>query len=148
MIVNLQDGEVEKRYKFGRTLGQGTFATVKMATNIAENSKWAVKIIKRSALTSEDEESLKMEIQILQLTNHPNIVSVKEVFYCRNYVYLVMDLMTGGELFDRIVTKDHYSEQEAKNALRQVAVAIKYCHDKNIVHRFVVTILTIPFRVL
>lgn len=96
-IINVQDGEVEKRYKFGRTLGQGTFATVKLATNISENSKWAVKIIKRSALTSEDEESLKMEIQILQLTNHPNIVSVKEVFYCKNYVYLVMDLMTGNK---------------------------------------------------
>lgn len=135
MIINIQDGEVEKRYKFGRTLGQGTFATVKLATNISENSKWAVKIIKRSALTSEDEESLKMEIQILQLTNHPNIVSVKEVFYCKNYVYLVMDLMTGGELFDRIVTKDHYSEQEAKQALSQICIAIKYCHDQNIVHR-------------
>jgi calcium/calmodulin-dependent protein kinase I len=135
MIANVQDGEVERRYKFGRTLGQGTFATVKLATNIAENSKWAVKIIKRSALSSEDEQSLRMEIQILQLTNHQNIVSVKEVFYCKNYVYLVMDLMTGGELFDRIVTKDHYSEQEAKTALQQIVVAINYCHEKNIVHR-------------
>lgn len=136
MIVNAHEHEVEKKYKFGRTLGQGTFATVKMATCLTDGSKWAVKIIKRSALTSEDEESLKMEIQILQLTNHPNIVSVKEVFYCRNYVYLVMDLMTGGELFDRIVTKDHYSEQEAKLALAQIVTAIKYCHDKNIVHRY------------
>ena len=135
MIVNAHEDEVEKRYKFGRTLGQGTFATVKMATSITDGTKWAVKIIKRSALTSEDEESLKMEIQILQLTNHSNIVSVKEVFYCRNYVYLVMDLMTGGELFDRIVTKDHYSEQEAKQALIQIVTAIKYCHEKNIVHR-------------
>eukprot|EP01039_Chlorochromonas_danica_P000764 gene764-829_t len=135
MIVNSNEAEVERHYKFGRTLGQGTFATVKMATCLSDNTKWAVKIIKRSALTSEDEESLKMEIQILQLTNHPNIVSVKEVFYCKNYVYLVMDLMTGGELFDRIVTKDHYSEQEAKLALSQIVMAVKYCHEKNIVHR-------------
>jgi calcium/calmodulin-dependent protein kinase I len=135
MLVHTQDGEIEKNYKFGRTLGQGTFATVKLATCLKDTTKWAVKIIKRSALTSEDEESLKMEIQILQLTNHTNIVSVKEVFYCKNYVYLVMDLMTGGELFDRIVTKDHYSEQEAKQALSQITIAIKYCHDKNIVHR-------------
>ena len=93
-------------------------------------------MIKRSALTAEDEESLKMEIQILQLTNHQNIVSVKEVFYCKNFVYLVMDLMTGGELFDRIVNKDHYTENEAKQALSQIAIAIVYCHDKNIVHRY------------
>ncbi len=135
MITNTHDDEVEKKYKFGRTLGQGTFATVKMATSLADGSKWAVKIIKRSALTSEDEESLKTEIQILQLTNHPNIVSVREIFYCKNYVYLVMELMTGGELFDRIVQKDHYSEQEAKLALIQVVTALKYCHEKNIVHR-------------
>lgn len=133
--TTLQDSDVTKRYKMGRTLGQGTFATVKMATCIADRTKWAVKIIKRSALTSEDEESLKMEIQILQLTNHENIVSVKEVFYCKNYVYLVMDLMTGGELFDRIVNKDHYTEKEAKTALREIVTAIKYCHDQNIVHR-------------
>ena len=102
-----------------------------------DSTKWAVKVIKRSALTSEDEESLKMEIQILQLTSHPNIVSVKEVFYCKNFVYLVMDLMTGGELFDRIVNKDHYSENEAKQALKEIAIAIDYCHNKNIVHRWV-----------
>lgn len=140
-VVNLHDGEVEKHYKFGRTLGQGTFATVKLATCLSDHSKWAVKVIKRSALTSEDEESLKMEIQILQLTNHPNIVAVKDVFHCKNYVYLVMDLMTGGELFDRIVTKDHYSEQEAKVALKQIVTAIKYCHEKSIVHRFVFSVL-------
>lgn len=75
----LQDYEVEKKYKFGRTLGQGTFATVKLVQSIEDGSQWAIKIIKRSALTSDDEESLKMEIQILQLTNHPNIVNVKEV---------------------------------------------------------------------
>lgn len=135
MISNVNDGDVEKKYKLGRTLGQGTFATVKLATCLSDRTKWAVKIIKRSALSPEDEKSLEMEIQILQLTKHPNIVSVKEVFYCKNYVYLVMDLMIGGELFDRIVNKDHYTEDEAKQALREICTAIKYCHDSNIVHR-------------
>ena len=46
-----------------------------------------------------------------------------------------MDLMTGGELFDRIVLKDHYSELEAKEALHQIVIAIQYCHSRNIVHR-------------
>ena len=132
-----KEGEIERKYKFGRTLGSGTFATVKQATCLKDSTKWAVKVIKRSALTSEDEESLKMEIQILGLTHHPNIVSVKEVFYSKSFVYLVMDIMTGGELFDRIVNKDHYTENEAKQALSQIAIAIQYCHEKNIVHRFV-----------
>ena len=47
-----------------------------------------------------------------------------------------MDLMTGGELFDRIVMKDHYSEREAKDALYQIVIAIQYCHSRNIVHRY------------
>jgi calcium/calmodulin-dependent protein kinase I len=134
-MVKVSKDECEKHYKFGRTLGQGTFATVKLATKISNNTKWAVKIIKRSALTAEDEQALKMEILIMEHTNHPNIVSVKEIFHCKNFVYIVMDLMTGGELFDRIVLKDHYSEVEAKGALKNILIAIKYCHDKNIVHR-------------
>jgi calcium/calmodulin-dependent protein kinase I len=135
MQATTKEGEIERQYKFGRTLGSGTFATVKQATCLADGTKWAVKVIKKSALTAEDEESLKMEIQILELTHHPNIVSVKEVFYSKQYVYLVMDIMTGGELFDRIVNKDHYAEHEAKQALREICIAIKYCHDKGIVHR-------------
>jgi calcium/calmodulin-dependent protein kinase I len=128
--------DCEKNYKFGRTLGQGTFATVKIAKKISDNSKWAIKIISRSALTTDDEQSLKMEIQIMELTNHPNVVSIKEIFHSNSHVYIVMDLMTGGELFDRIVSKDHYSEFEARIALKQIVTAIKYCHDKNIVHRY------------
>lgn len=135
MIENLKDKDVEKHYKFGRTLGQGTFATVKQATCLKDGLKWAIKIIKRSALSNEDEESLKMEIKILEKAQHPNIISIKEVFYCKTNVYLVTDLMTGGELFDRIVTKDHYTEQEAKLALFDIVIAIQYCHDHHIVHR-------------
>mmetsp|Transcript_24853 Transcript_24853/g.55829 ORF Transcript_24853/g.55829 Transcript_24853/m.55829 type:complete len:353 (+) Transcript_24853:203-1261(+) len=135
VTATTKEGEIERQYKFGRTLGSGTFATVKQATCLADQTKWAVKVIKKSALTAEDEESLKMEIQILHLTHHPNIVAVKEVFYSKQYVYLVMDIMTGGELFDRIVNKDHYTENEAKQALREITIAIQYCHDKNIVHR-------------
>ena len=136
MQTSTKEGEIERRYKFGRTLGSGTFATVKQVTHLKDNTKWAVKVIKRSALTTEDEESLKMEIQIMQLMDHPNIISIKEVFYSKGFVYLVMDLMTGGELFDRIVNKDHYSEAEAKKALMDISIALDYCHNKNIVHRF------------
>eukprot|EP01036_Dinobryon_divergens_P025944 gene25944-34543_t len=132
---NGNDSEIESKYKFGRTLGHGTFATVRLATRLSDGADFAVKIVKRSSLSREDENALKMEIQILQSTAHHHIISIKEVFYCRNFVYMVMDLMTGGELFDRIVMKDHYSEREAKDALHQIVIAIQYCHSRNIVHR-------------
>jgi calcium/calmodulin-dependent protein kinase I len=127
--------ECEKFYKFGRVLGQGSFATVKMATAKSDNSKWAVKIIKRASLAPEDEQALATEVSIMERIKHPNIVLLKEVFDCPSHMYMVMELMTGGELFDRIVQKEHYSENEAKEAVTQLISAIGYCHDMGIVHR-------------
>ena len=101
----------------------------------ADGKKWAVKIIKRASLAPEDEESLATEILILQSVNHPNIVHLKEVYDCKTNVYLVMEVMLGGELFDRIVHKEHYTEQEAKHAFKQIMLSVNYCHDINIVHR-------------
>jgi serine/threonine protein kinase len=109
---------------------------VKMATCVADRTKWAVKIVKRTALSASDENSLKTEIQIITNTSHKYIVQVKEVFSSRKYVFIVMELMTGGELFDRIVTKDHYSEMAARNAIEMIISAVKYCHDRSVVHRY------------
>jgi serine/threonine protein kinase len=136
MITSLADGEFEKLYKLGRTLGQGTFATVKIGTCLADRSKWAIKVVKRSALSASDENSLRTEIQIICNTSHKYIVQVKEVLSTKKYVYIVMELMTGGELFDRIVAKDHYSEQAAQEAIKMIISAVKYCHDRNVIHRY------------
>lgn len=108
---------------------------VKMATCKADHTTWAIKIIKRSSLLPEDELALSTEIAIMERVKHPNIVTLREVYDCPNNMYLVMELMTGGELFDRIVQKEHYNENEAKMAVRQIIQAIEYCHDNNIVHR-------------
>ncbi len=137
MIKSLEDGEFEKLYKLSRTLGQGTFATVKLATCLADKSKWAIKVIKKSALSASDESSLATEIQIMTKTDHKYIVKVKEVLSSKKYVYIVMELMTGGELFDRIVTKEHYSEKAAKEAIMMILQAVEYCHNNSVVHRWV-----------
>lgn len=107
-----------------------------MATCKADNTQWAVKIIKRASLLPEDELALSSEIAIMERVKHPNIVQLREVYDCPNHMYMVMELMTGGELFDRIVNKEHYSESEARDAIRQIISAIDYCHDNNIVHRY------------
>ncbi len=67
--------------------------------------------------------------------SHPNIVELREVFDCPKVFYMVMELMTGGELFDRIVEKEKYTEAEAASVVYRLAGAIKYCHEKGIVHR-------------
>ena len=108
---------------------------VKMATCKADHTQWAIKVIKRASLLPEDELALATEIAIMERVKHPNIVALREVYDCPNNMYLVMELMTGGELFDRIVQKEHYTENEAKKAIRELLLALEYCHDNGIVHR-------------
>ncbi|CAM9422057.1 unnamed protein product, partial [Laminaria digitata] len=125
----------QKYYNLTRVLGKGSFAMVKLAVRKSDGSKWAVKVIEKTSLSQEDEEALKTEVNILQAMDHPNIVKLNEVFDCQNCLYMVMELCTGGELFDRIVMKDHYTENEARDCIVQVTKAILYCHENGIVHR-------------
>lgn len=113
----------------------GSFATVKSAISKADNSHWAVKCIDKASLTAEDEEALRVEVEVLQLVHHANIVQLREVFDCQKTFYMVMEEMSGGELFDRIVEKEKYSEKEASNVVKKLAAALLYCHAQGIAHR-------------
>lgn len=127
--------ECSKFYKMGKILGTGSFATVKSAINKQDNTSWAIKCIDKSSLTPEDEDALKVEVEVLQMVEHENIVKLKEVFNCHKTFYMVMEEMTGGELFDRIVEKEKYTEAEACTVVMTIAKALKYCHGLGIVHR-------------
>lgn len=130
------DRDCEKVYKFGRVLGQGAFALVKLATRREDSTKWAVKILKKDAMVSDsDTESLRNEIDIVTKVSHPNIVNTREVMDTPHYCFVVMECMSGGELFDRVVEKEFYSELEAREAFWQMLEAIRFCHSQNIVHR-------------
>jgi calcium/calmodulin-dependent protein kinase I len=69
------------------------------------------------------------------MVDHPNIVRVEEYYECNGLVFIVMELMEGGELFDRLVEVEHYTEKQAVEAFRPLADAIRYCHSMGIVHR-------------
>jgi len=94
-----------------------------------------VKCIDKSSLAPDDEEALRVEVEVLQMLDHPNIVKLKEVFDCPKTFYMVMEEMSGGELFDRIVEKEKYSEREARSVVQRLAFALQYCHSLGIVHR-------------
>lgn len=99
---------------------------------------WAVKIIRKSAMAAEDKGSLEREVDIMERLsklNHPNIVILREVFDATDNFYMVMELCTGGEVFDRIVEKEKYTEAEARVAVAQVAEGLRVCHSIGIVHR-------------
>mmetsp|Transcript_12511 Transcript_12511/g.23232 ORF Transcript_12511/g.23232 Transcript_12511/m.23232 type:complete len:336 (-) Transcript_12511:93-1100(-) len=128
--------EFSKKYKVSRTLGTGSFATVKVATPKDDKGEVrAVKIMNLTTMKAEDAEALETEMQILHDLEHPNIVKLFETYRSKKNVYLVMELMTGGEMFDRIVAKEHYEEAMARKDLTQIAQALEYCHKNHIVHR-------------
>lgn len=116
-------------------LGEGAFSVVKKGTNKTTNRQYAIKIIIRSKLTKEDEEALLDEISILKELNHPHIIRLYEEYKEPQHYYLVTELLQGGELFDRIVSKAYYNEKEARNVCKILFTAMSYCHSKHIAHR-------------
>lgn len=117
-----------------QVLGKGNFSSVNLGIDRATGQRVAVKIVKKSAV-SHKPEMLKNEVDILLALDHPYIIKLLDLFDTPDFLYLVMELVTGGELFDRIVEREQYSEQDAKEVMRQLFEAIKYIHSKGIVHR-------------
>jgi len=108
---------------------------VKIASKKDTKDVYAVKIVDRKRLSEDDEECLHIEINNLTSLNHHNIIRLFKVFHEPVKYYLVMELVKGGELFDRVVSKNSYSEVEARDACRTVFEAIGYCHKNCIAHR-------------
>lgn len=126
---------VEDKYQLKDLLGTGAFSQVRLAEVKDDPSRVvAIKIIDKKALKGK-EDSLENEIRVLRRLQHPNIVQLMETYEDREHVYLIIELVTGGELFDRIVEKGSYTEKDASDLIRQVLEAVDYMHDQGVVHR-------------
>eukprot|EP01102_Stenamoeba_stenopodia_P008949 TRINITY_DN2619_c0_g1_i1.p1 TRINITY_DN2619_c0_g1~~TRINITY_DN2619_c0_g1_i1.p1 ORF type:complete len:443 (+),score=130.49 TRINITY_DN2619_c0_g1_i1:195-1523(+) len=118
-------------FDIGRELGRGAFATVKVAIHKKSGEELAVKIIERGAA----DQNLIREIEVMKKVNHPNVIKLVAIFEDEKFLYLVMELVTGGELFDKIVEKGSYTEKEAAVLVRKMVDAIGYLHEQGIAHR-------------
>ncbi|KAK0173975.1 hypothetical protein PV328_007103 [Microctonus aethiopoides] len=126
---------VDDKYILKELLGTGAFSEVRLAESKEKPGQmYAVKIIDKKALKGK-EDSLENEIRVLRRLTHPNIVQLLETFEDKHKVYLIMELVTGGELFDRIVEKGSYTEKDASGLIRQVLEAVDYMHEQGVVHR-------------
>jgi len=128
-------GDIDKIYELKTELGRGAFSIVYLATQRASGQQYAVKVINKKDLGKDYEKNLKMEVDILKKVNHPNIIALKELFDTPDKLYLIMELVTGGELFDKIVEKGSYTESEAGQLVRKIVSAVDYLHNLGIVHR-------------
>ncbi|XP_060659274.1 calcium/calmodulin-dependent protein kinase type 1-like [Drosophila nasuta] len=137
-------GSIEDKYDILCLLGSGAFSKVRLVeTRTSPVERYAVKIIERASYIGK-EEFLDNEIEVLKRfsrleseepLSHPNIVQLLEIYEDVSKVYLVMELVTGGELFDRIVDRGYYSERDASQLLKQLFDAVNYLHQHGIVHR-------------
>jgi len=118
----------------GPLLGTGNFSTVKMGIAKHSGEKVAIKIVNKKQVKHKPE-MLTNEVEILLKIDHPNVIKLLDLFDTTETLYLVMELATGGELFDRIVEKESYSELHAREVMWQLLNAIEYIHSQEIVHR-------------
>ncbi|XP_048760549.1 5'-AMP-activated protein kinase catalytic subunit alpha-2-like isoform X31 [Ostrea edulis] len=123
-------------YILGDTLGIGTFGKVKIATHQLTNHKVAVKILNRQKIKSLDVVGkIKREIQNLKLFRHPHIIKLYQVISTPTDIFMVMEYVAGGELFDYIVKHGKLKEPEARRFFQQIISGVDYCHRHMVVHR-------------
>ncbi|KAJ9140405.1 hypothetical protein P3X46_031059 [Hevea brasiliensis] len=125
------------KYILGRELGRGEFGITYLCTDRETKDALACKSIsKRKLRTAVDIEDVRREVAIMsRLPDHPNIVKLKATYEDHENVHLVMELCEGGELFDRIVARGHYSERAAANVARTIAEVVRMCHENGVMHR-------------
>ncbi|KAK6124060.1 hypothetical protein DH2020_042206 [Rehmannia glutinosa] len=136
------------RYELGRTLGEGTFAKVKFARNLETGENVAIKILDKEKVLKHKMigqiiSSIFLltglsEISTMKLIRHPNVIRMFEVMASKTKIYIVMEFVTGGELFDKIVSSlplGRLKEDEARKYFQQLINAVDYCHSRGVYHR-------------
>lgn len=124
------------KYEMGRTLGEGHFGKVKLARHAETGRAFAIKILDRQRiLAMKIDEQIKREIATLKLLKHPNVVRLYEVSASKTKIYMVLEYVNGGELFDKIALKGKLTEKEARKLFQQLIDAVAYCHEKGVYHR-------------
>ncbi|KAG5629013.1 hypothetical protein H5410_000730 [Solanum commersonii] len=129
--------DVRTTYTIGKELGRGQFGVTHLCTQKQTSEQFACKTIaKRKLVNKEDIEDVRREVQIMHhLTGQENIVQLKGAYEDKHSVHLVMELCAGGELFDRIIAKGHYTERAAASLLRTIVQTVHTCHSMGVIHR-------------
>uniref|UniRef100_A0A665W786 non-specific serine/threonine protein kinase n=1 Tax=Echeneis naucrates TaxID=173247 RepID=A0A665W786_ECHNA len=129
---------VDDFYEIGEQLGSGQFAIVKRCTEKSTGNEYAAKFIKkrqsRASRRGVRREEIEREVNILQELQHPNVVALHDVYENRTDVVLILELVSGGELFDFLAQKESLSEEEATQFIKQVLDGVQYLHSKGIAH--------------
>jgi len=127
--------KLEDKYDVGKEIGRGGFSIVKKGKNKVTGEDVAVKCINKKTLKKEELQLLSREINIMKKLQHKNIVQLFDIYETSSELFLVLEFIPGGELFDQIVERGSYSEHDAAALVRQILEGIDYMHKHGVVHR-------------
>ncbi|XP_072012863.1 serine/threonine-protein kinase BRSK1 isoform X5 [Engystomops pustulosus] len=122
-------------YRLEKTLGKGQTGLVKLGVHCITGQKVAIKIVNREKLSESVLMKVEREIAILKLIEHPHVLKLHDVYENKKYLYLVLEHVSGGELFDYLVKKGRLTPKEARKFFRQIISALDFCHSYSICHR-------------
>ncbi|XP_071169840.1 calcium/calmodulin-dependent protein kinase type IV-like [Mytilus edulis] len=128
---SIKEESFEEKYEILKELGKGATSVVHKCIDKGTSKAWAVKILTKRA----NLKIINAEIGVLLKLDHPNVIRLKEIFETPQHIYLVLELATGGELLERIVTRGNYCEKDAAAAVKQILIAVHYLHQNGVVHR-------------
>lgn len=136
-VLQTKTGNLKEFYALGKKLGQGQFGITFLCMEKSTGKHFACKsIAKRKLLTDDDVEDVRREIQIMHhLAGHTNVISIKGAYEDAVAVHVVMELCAGGELFDRIIKRGHYTERKAAELTRTIVGVVETCHSLGVMHR-------------
>ncbi|CAF1571390.1 unnamed protein product, partial [Adineta ricciae] len=133
-VLHTSSTVVTDRYELGKKMGDGNFAVVHRSKLRGSDREYAIKIVDKSKMKGK-EYMLDHEINIMYMCNHPNIIRLFEDYETPDEIYLVMELIKGGDLFDYITKHRRFDEPTASLMIKDVGEALLYLHAKKIVHR-------------
>lgn len=124
------------KYELGKTIGSGSFSKVKVGKDVETGRECAIKIIDVEQLAREHlEDQLKREIVSMKVLQHENIVELRDVIRTAHHIYLILELLTGGELFTRLTEEKRFAEDVGRKYFQQLVAGMMYCHNMGIAHR-------------
>eukprot|EP01040_Poterioochromonas_malhamensis_P018561 gene18561-21708_t len=124
------------KYDLYGTLGEGAFGKVKYAVNTETNEAVAIKILDKDKIQARNMGAqIKKEISIMKMINHHHVVAVKDVFATSAKIFIVLEFVGGGELFDKIANEGKLPEEKARFYFKQLVDGLEHCHNNGICHR-------------